>query len=52
MRYFTLSNRAHAAASTTPGNDIDCNAFILLGEKNLKNMIKSEGLRMKFKKKP
>lgn len=31
-------------------NDIDGDAFILLGDCNLRNMIKSEGLYVKFKK--
>lgn len=35
---------------TSLDNDIDGDAFILLEEANLQNMIKSEGLRMKFKK--
>jgi len=33
---------------TSLDNDIDGDAFILLEEANLQNMIKSEGLRMKF----
>ena len=48
MRYFILSNRTRAVVLTTLDSDIVGNAFIFPGEENLKNMIKSEGLRMKF----